>query len=224
MRALGPILMLTMAITTVEAPPRKESQLSSLRGRLDSIKPYESLKLEPALPVASREHLRSFELPVDESKKAILLVGPWDSILLVFNTAGKLIHQRQLPKVDSVQTLDLDSDGSQEILMDQVDGTGSGLLLKRYHLYSIADHSIRDCWQGDSLVRFISPGAKPSAEEKLAFGFVKLEPARAGFPGRLFHILESRSPNKKESSLERHVYVMNARTCGMKEAPWPGES
>jgi hypothetical protein len=221
LRSTLPLLLLGLSLTG--AASRQQSQLSFLRERLAAAKPYGPLNLQPALPIAPRDHLSSVELTIDGMSRAVLLIGPWDSVLLTFDAAGNLKAHLALPEVDSSQALDLDSDGIQEILLDQVDGHGSGIHLKRYHLYSMKGQSIRELWSGESFERSISYASGPKPKETLVIGLVKFQPAGAGIPGRLFHVIERRPQRKSGQSLERHVLIMKPQAQRLEEIPWPGE-
>jgi hypothetical protein len=224
------VFSLAVAPSSLEA----ENQLGYLRDLLAKTKPYEMLELRPNLPIPSRHHKKFFEfsiessyfMPIESFTSGVLLVGPWNSLLLIFDSKGCLKTQLELPDLDSVQTLDIDSDGKQEILVDQVDGHGTGILFKKFHLYSARDQSIDELWSGLSFERVVNYLSGPKPNLSLAVGLVKFEPGAVGseIPPRLLHFIEKHKGDGKEPTVERRVYTLKPGAKKLEEIPWPGES
>lgn len=71
------------------------------------------------------------------------------SRILIFQMpAGKLVEHRVAPEIRSVALTDLDLDGVFELLVDQVDGWGTGVSIRTYRLISFASGRWSEIWSG----------------------------------------------------------------------------
>src|SRR5262245_621366 len=83
--------------------------------------------------------------------------------LLLFSHDGLLVATVATGEIVSIQVCDLDQDGVAEIILDEVKGRGTGLLMREFHLYRLSRTSVEDLWHGTSLSRiFHDEGAEKS--------------------------------------------------------------
>lgn len=112
--------------------------------------------------------------------------------LLTFRPDGSILARRETAEVTWLQLFDFDEDGQAEVILEEIDGRGTGILIKNFHIYRVADHAITNLWQGLSYQRKLLPsrkGGEPVLD--LQRGFVRCEPSGGGLEHpRLLHLAE----------------------------------
>ena len=79
----------------------------------------------------------------------VLSVSSNESGLLAFKPDGSLMGVKHIDPAVSVQIVDLDEDGTAELITEEVMGSGTGVLMKAYRIYAVQG-GIQRLWEGES--------------------------------------------------------------------------
>ena len=102
---------------------------------------------------------------------------------MIFDSAGKLIAFRRTGNIKSTQMLDIDEDGQDEIITDEIDGTGTGIGRDGYHIYRLGNNKLEQLWHGESYYLDAFPGQHVERQ-----GFIRFMESGWGVPlTRLVH-------------------------------------
>jgi hypothetical protein len=88
-------------------------------------------------------------------------------------------------EIISAQIIDLDDDGVDERVTDEVDGRGTGVLERTFRIYRSSSSGVDQIWQGASYLR--QAPNEVHFTEKL--GLVHFDRSGAGEPARLVHAI-----------------------------------
>jgi hypothetical protein len=124
--------------------------------------------------------------------------------LMVFGPSLRLTSSMKTDDIKSVTLLDLDEDGISEVLTDEVEGEGTGILLGQFVVYRVSPGPIRRLWDGVSLYQASSWDPKAGFTGGIRReGFVRFDPSGGGVPARLLHVTcEGGNSPCKERSFE----------------------
>jgi len=129
--------------------------------------------------------------------------------LAAFRNDGSLIQTLKTDKITWLQMFDLNEDGVSEIVTEEVNGRGTGLLQKSFNLYAVSPQEIRKVWHAESYSLDAIPkevGSKPSVKEKI--GYLRFDPSGFGRPARMTYLLAL----PMGAILEHETYEMRDKT------------
>jgi hypothetical protein len=105
--------------------------------------------------------------------------------LLLFDSTGAHIATKATNEIRWLQLFDIDEDGLSELMTEEIDGRGTGILETSYCLYRFAPERVEPLWHGESYSRLApTPGL---VEEHL--GFIRFDPSASGRHARLTHVI-----------------------------------
>lgn len=140
-------------------------------------------------------------------KVALASRGREDSILLT-RANGSLIARKDVGEITWVQLFDFDGDGLAEIVTEQVDGYGTGILIKTFYVYRASGTGLAQIWTGlsSSHKRLKEPtksGASAFEEQR---GFLHFGPPGSGRrEATLLHLVETSRPSQA-LRIEKHAF------------------
>ena len=164
---------LGQAGTSQDRNPNLEEVRSSLRagGNVD-IGSVHLAAAKSATEVSIHDHV--FMIVTDSSS----------GVLALFRSDGKLSDSVKLGTIVSSQVVDLDDGDIAGIVIDEVEGKGTGVVLRQFKLYSISDASkIDELWHAPSFARK-APWSSSEPEPKVTTerGYLAFNRGGAGFP------------------------------------------
>lgn len=119
---------------------------------------------------------RTWELPVGSKRILVLSTGNIEGGIAVFDEQGRRVDYASIGAPVGVELSDLDFDGTDELITDEVRGHGTGNLSRLFHIYHFDKAgTLHDVWSGDSL--YYTPTEGPRR------GYLKYEPSSAESPG-----------------------------------------
>jgi len=198
---------------------RQEITLDSLRGAV-------ALR-EGGRPVAApfvdilAGYSFHWEIRIGEAIHIIAISRNLGGALFSFSANGSLLARREIQEVTSLQLFDFDEDGRPEIILDEIDGRGTGIVLRNFHIYRVTRRSIDHLWKGASYHRRILPptveGSRPVID--VLRGAIRCEPSGGGAKeARLLHFTE-RATGRKDPEVSRHAFAfLDGR---FQQAQWP---
>lgn len=139
--------------------------------------------------------------------------------LFLFDAAGSLLVRAKTGELTWLQLFDFDVDGTAELITEEVDGRGTGVLIKGFHIYRLSRAGVEPLWQGASYSRK-EVGLDPETGEsvyELVRGYVRCEPGGQASP-RLLHLREVLEPTGDVQSI-RQAYELGRE--GFRLVSWP---
>lgn len=128
--------------------------------------------------------------------------------LAVFRSDGSAVTTQPTKEITTVQLIDLDEDGVSEVLTEEIDGRGTGVLDKTFRVYRIVGNGVREVWSGESYIR----RAPDEHHIEETIGFVRFDGSGAGRNARLTHLVIDPSHREKQTSFE----WMNGRLAAIR--------
>jgi len=123
------------------------------------------------------------EIEIGKSTRALIISCHLGGGIMVFDSAGKLIAFRRTGNIKSVQILDIDEKDQDEIITDEIDGTGTGIGRDGYHIYRLSNNKLEQLWHGESYYLDAFPGQHIERQ-----GFIRFMESGWGIPlTRLIH-------------------------------------
>jgi hypothetical protein len=162
-----------------------------------------------------------WEVGIGDDLEAVVISRNLAGSVLVFRPDGSLLASADTGEVTWLQLFDFDGDGTAELVTEEVEARGTGILVKQYHVYRVAGQGLSELWQGTAyshkmLEESFETGS-PTFE--VVRGFLRFEPQGGGIPGpRLLHLVEV-IRGKNEPRLARHAYLFEG--ASFREIPWP---
>jgi hypothetical protein len=105
--------------------------------------------------------------------------------ILLFRPDQSYAASKAVGEPTSIQVFDLDDDGLPELVLDEINGRGTGVLNENYHLYGLQTSNIRELWSGESFVLEWPDSSR--VPEKRNIGFLNFRPSAFGEPSRMVH-------------------------------------
>jgi len=137
------ILILALGPAVAQLPPSAEAlTLLTRHAEGDPVKQVGSIEL------AGFNFSRSLALGTRRS--ALVISTLWDSGILLFDREGRPINMLKTDEVLRVWTVDVDRDGTLEVLTEERLIRGTGLQLTEFRLYSAATR-LRRLWRREAL-------------------------------------------------------------------------
>jgi len=162
-----------------------------------------------------------WEIDLGTGLHAIVVSCNLRGIILIFNNSSSIVSKKHTGEIVSASLFDFDGDGIGELITEQIEGRGTGVLVKKYYIYRVSAGEFRELWQGLAYSHMM---LKESTKSGLPLfevirGFIRYEPGGGGVPGpRLLHLTET-ATNGQSITLERRAYVFKEGT--FREIPWP---
>lgn len=165
-----------------------------------------------------------WEVDLGNGTRAILISRLLEGRIMIFDAHGSLAFSLKTNEIVSLELFDFDNDGIAEMVTDQVDDRGTGILVKSFYIYKLFAEDFKEVWRGISYSheQLAETDVSGSAKFNIKRGFIRCEPAGAGLPGpRLLHLVEFSveiSSGTTSKDLARHVYLMEDGT--FREMTW----
>jgi hypothetical protein len=119
-----------------------------------------------------------FRLGTGES--VVLITGNLHGTLLRADGKERIIQSVESAEIVSWSFCDLDENGIAELITDEIDGRGTGELIRNYHLYLLSPAISRTEWDAPSVVRISNDGEPKAWEADEVSGAVRCEPSGSG--------------------------------------------
>lgn len=133
--------------------------------------------------------------------------------LAAYRPDGSEIAALATGEITWIGLFDLNEDGISEVITEEVDAEGTGLLMKSYSLYTVSLKRINRVWKGDSYVYesgSVISGRGRNAIEKV--GFLRFDPSGAGEKAKMTYVLTTGT----EKTFQKTVFEMNGDTLSRK--------
>jgi len=112
--------------------------------------------------------------------------------LLLFSHDGLLVSTVATGEIASIQVCDLDQDGVGEVILDEVKGRGTGLLMREFHLYRLSRTGVEDLWHGTSFSRMFHDEGADKSYSSYERGSLRYSPGGSDGPrAHLVHRVSS---------------------------------
>jgi hypothetical protein len=127
------------------------------------------------------------EVRISGDRTAVALGGRYTGALALFKPDGTLAAVIETKTIVSSQFAQLDDDGTLGIVTDEVDGIGTGIIVRRFKLYSTTNgHPFNVLWRAPSYVHKAPwSHGEPAHGESLEYGYVRLDPDGSGHPAQM---------------------------------------
>jgi hypothetical protein len=122
----------------------------------------------------------------------------WPAVSRSFASDEAAVATHRTREITWVQLVDLDEDGVSELLTEEIDGRGTGVLEKTFRLYRATDRNVTTVWSGQSMRRHAPD--ENHIEETIAF--LRFDPSSAGKNARLTHLVIEASRRPSETVFE----------------------
>ena len=151
-----------------------------------------------SIDLSGLEFSREFEL--GEGIRVIAIATSLAGGLATFRPDASAIATTPTGKIVSIQLFDLDEDDISEVLLDELDGKGTGVVSRSFVLYLAGRDGIREAWRRSSYRAESSwdPGKTSPAPTVETRNFVRFDPGGSGRPPRLAYL----PPASKTRSLD----------------------
>ena len=140
--------------------------------------------------------------------------------IFVFDAAGSLRARAEIGELSWLQLFDFDEDGTAELIAEEVDGRGTGVLVKSFRVYRLSTSAVEPLWQGVSFSRK-ALGQDPRTGDsrfELIRGYLRCEPSGSGRARpRLLHLQEVLEPETELRTLRR-AYELEGKA--FRPLPW----
>ena len=153
--------------------------------------------------------------------QAVVVSKNLGGYLFVFHPDGTQLAQEQTGEIIWLQLFDFNGDGIAELVTEEAEARGTGLLVQYFIVYRVVGHQIEQLWRGvaytHKMLRESFATGTPVFE--VTRGFLRFEPSGGGLPGpRLLHLVESSVAGGKVH-VSRQAYLLEANS--FHEIPWP---
>jgi hypothetical protein len=135
-------------------------------------------------------------------RTVIVLSCNLNGYVLLFSKEGLLVSSVPTGETISIQVCDLDEDGTDEVVLDEVKERGTGLLTREFHLYELSDRGPKDLWHGTSFSHLFHDEGAGKQFSSSTRGSLRYDPSGGGRP-RARLVYTSTSDNGK-GKRERH--------------------
>lgn len=124
----------------------------------------------------------------------------------LFSPSGLLQDSIGTDEITWIQLFDLNGDGVSELVTEEVEGRGTGVLDKNYKLYRVNSTGIKKLWERRSYSRESLWTSGPAIQNiKEVKCFLRFDGPGAGFPGRMTYL----EPSDKAGNYRKSIFVMN---------------
>jgi hypothetical protein len=141
----------------------------------------------------------SWELSPSPAAKVIVISRNLSGELYIFDTSGNLVRRLNTGEIVSAQLCELDGGGSAEILLDEVDIRGTGILSRSVHIYTIHGLELPTSIPLTVYSRTFHSPEKADSYFSHVLGYVRCDPSNKTESGSSLAYLriEDPTPSKK---------------------------
>jgi hypothetical protein len=135
----------------------------------------------------------SRELEVGNGVRVIAVTGAMKGGLAAFRKGGSLITTVSTGRITWLQLFDLNEDHLSEVITEEVNGRGTGILTKSFAVYVLSANAVKNVWRQDSYIRrapWNPEESKPVIDETLSF--LRFDSSGAGRKARMTYLTRGR--------------------------------
>jgi hypothetical protein len=138
------------------------------------------------VPLAGFQFSR--EIEIGGGRRVVAISCARSGGLVAFGGDGNSIASVQTGEITSLEVFDLVEDGTSEIITDEIEGAGTGVLIRSFVVYRVTASEIRKIWKGESLSRSApwKPVGNTHVSQKTCF--LRFDPSGAGQPATMSHV------------------------------------
>lgn len=140
----------------------------------------------------------SREVGVGAGKRVIVISCNLAGGIALYDRNGSLVSTTRTQEITSLQVVDVDEDGVADLLTEEIDGRGTGVLLKSFRLYRVETDAVRQVWQGESYNR----RENERGRVRELIGFLRFDPSGGGRNARLTHLMIGEGHEQREQFFE----------------------
>lgn len=174
----------------------------------------------PEFPIDLSGLSRQWRIEPGGGRSVVALSCNLNGYLLLFSKEGKLVSSVETGEATSIQVCDLDEDGTDELVLDEVTGRGTGLLTREFHLYQLSDRGMKDLWHGTSYSYLYHDTGGGSPFSSSTRGFLRCDPSGGGSPRARLNYTSMIENGKGKS--ERHEMSLELSGGKVVERPVSG--
>jgi hypothetical protein len=161
--------------------------LSASGGRSDQITLEETRKIlaqprgtETIANVSLARFQFSREIEIGGGRRVVAISCARSGGLVAFGRDGKSVASVQTGEIISIEVFDLAEDGTSEIITDEIEGAGTGVMLRSFVVYRVTASEIRKIWTGESLFRSTPWNSSGNDHTILKRCYLRFDPSGAG--------------------------------------------
>jgi hypothetical protein len=162
------------------------------------------------VPLAGFQFSR--EIEIGGGRRVIAISCARSGGLVAFGSDGKSIASLQTGEITSLEIFDFGEDGTSEIITDEIESAGTGVLIRSFAVYRVTASEIRKIWKGESLFRSApwNPAGKIHVNQKTCF--LRFDPSGAGQPATMTYVCTTSGDNHfTEKTYEWHGNSLHER-------------
>lgn len=145
-------------------------------------------------PVHVQSVERAYEVGVGHDRIVVIVVGRPTGAIASFAMNSKLTDAIKTGPIVSFQVFDLDEDDVAEIATDEIDGVGTGILLRQFRLYTFGGGgNVRRIWEAKSFLEEENPSSPQNPRPSLTreYGYLRFDYSGAGKPARMSYAIRN---------------------------------
>jgi hypothetical protein len=137
------------------------------------------------------------EIGLGKGIRAIVVSTNYGGGIAIFSPKGLMESSLATGEAESIQVFDLNDDGVSEILLDEIIGKGTGILIKNFSLYVLDAYSIKKVWTRLSY-KMEAPWQPDPTKIKVhqVENFIRFDQAGAGYPDRMTYLISTGIPGR----------------------------
>jgi hypothetical protein len=126
--------------------------------------------------------------------------------LAAFRPDGSRLATVLTNQITWLQLFDLNEDGVSDLITEEIESSGTGVLKKSFCLYAVSPQTIKLVWRGRSYVREApwNPSSNAIGLVKEEVGFLRLDPSGAGKRARMTYLF----PTSDGRAFEERIVEM----------------
>ncbi|HXG58217.1 MAG TPA: hypothetical protein VNL91_04270 [Thermoanaerobaculia bacterium] len=184
MRRVMGIAALAVLLISCESSDAAETDLQHARAVLE--RKRAGTATEDALgPLPLAAFKDAWEFRFGDGRTVLIVSTEYAGAILLYSSAGGLVTARRTGSALSVQSQDVNADGTPELLTEEVVGRGTGIRDHQFVLYSIGSAGIETAWHGEALTH----RAIGDAQASRRVGFVRIHQSMFNTPAGLDHFV-----------------------------------
>jgi hypothetical protein len=151
----------------------------------------------------------SRELDLGHGVRVIVLSKNLSGGIAAFSPNGLLENSITTNEITWAQLFDLNDDGVSELVTEEIEGRGTGILVKNFSLYVIGPGGIKQAWKRVSYRREAAWKPEGATEKPTETQyFLRFDQAGAGYPSRMTYL----EPLNHSGQFRKTVYIMSGET------------
>jgi hypothetical protein len=165
---------------TSAGPGGGQLTLPQLQGAIDRFLKGEGQPSD--LPFDISGFSRQWRIEPGGGRTVVVLSCNLNGYILLFSKEGALVSSAPIGESISVLVCDLDEDGTDELVLDEVKERGTGLLTREFHLYELSESSAKDLWHGASFSHLFHDEGEGKQFSSSTRGSLRCDPSGGGRP------------------------------------------